>query len=162
VRRLPHHLVEAFRSTLAEAVESNLLVHVVDGTDDDPTGQIDAVNEVLEEIGAASIPQLLVVNKIDAIDDAAEKRLGNLFPEAVLISANTGAGLDDLQSAIAEALSKGLVTLTLTIPYERGDVVAAAHRLGEVLEEKHDTRGTVLDVRVPERVTSQFSPFATG
>jgi GTP-binding protein HflX len=162
VRRLPHHLVEAFRSTLAEAVESNLLVHVVDGTDDDPTGQIDAVNEVLEEIGAASIPQLLVVNKIDAIDDAAEKRLGNLFPEAVLISANTGAGLDDLQSAIAEALSKGLVTLTLTIPYERGDVVPAAHRLGEVLEEKHDTRGTVLDVRVPERVTSQFSPFATG
>jgi GTP-binding protein HflX len=162
VRRLPPPLLEAFRPTLAEAVESNLLVHVVDGTDDDPTGQIDAVNEVLEEIGAASIPQLLVVNKIDAIDDAAEKRLGNLFPEAVLISANTGAGLDDLQSAIAEALSKGLVTLTLTIPYERGDVVAAAHRLGEVLEEKHDTRGTVLDVRVPERVTSQFSPFATG
>lgn len=162
VRRLPHHLVEAFQSTLAEAVESDLLVHLVDGTDDDPAGQIDAVNEVLEEIGAAAVPQILVINKIDAIDGAAANRLRNLFPEAVLIAASTGEGLDALREAIAEALSKGLVTLTLTIPYERGDVVAAAHRLGEVLDEKHDEEGTVLDVRVPERATGQFSQFVIG
>ncbi|HEX6221165.1 MAG TPA: GTPase HflX [Acidimicrobiia bacterium] len=162
VRRLPHHLVEAFRSTLAEAGESDLLVHLVDGTDEDPAGQIEAVAEVLEEIDAASIPQLLVINKVDALDEAATNRLRNLFPEAVLISARAGEGLEDLQVAIAEALSKGLVTLTLTVPYDRGDVVAAAHRLGEVLEEKHDEDGTILDVRVPERATAQFSQFVIG
>lgn len=162
VRRLPHHLVEAFRSTLAESGESDLLLHLVDGTDDDPAGQIDAVTEVLEEIGAADVPQLLAVNKIDVLDGAAGTRLRNLFPEAVFISAHTGEGLDDLQAAIAEALSKGLVTLTLTVPYDRGDVVAAAHRLGEVIEEKHDEDGTVLDVRVPERATAQFSQFVIG
>ncbi|MFZ0015404.1 MAG: GTPase HflX [Acidimicrobiia bacterium] len=159
VRRLPHHLVEAFRSTLAEAAESDLLIHVVDGTDADPAGQIQAVTEVLEEIDAASIPQILAINKIDALDDAARERLQNLWPDAVLVSAREDLGLDRLQSAIAEALSRGLVTLTLTIPYDRGDMVAAAHRLGEVTGEKHDEQGTILDVRVPERARSVFQEF---
>ncbi|MGD2043362.1 MAG: GTPase HflX [Acidimicrobiia bacterium] len=162
VRRLPHHLVEAFRSTLAEANESDLLVHVVDGTDEDPAGQIEAVSEVLEEIDASSIPQLLVINKIDALSEPEIERLRNLWPDAVLISARDGIGLEVLQSAIAEALSKGLVMLSLSIPYERGDLVALAHRVGEVIEEKHDEMGTILDVRVPERATARFSEFATG
>lgn len=159
VRRLPHHLVEAFRSTLAETSESDLLVHVVDGTDDDPAGQIGAVAEVLDEIEASSVPQVLVVNKIDALDDAALHRLQNLWPDAVFISAQRQMGLDSLLEAIAEALSRGLVTLSLTVPYERGDVVAAAHRIGEVIEEKHDEGGTIIDVRVPERATAQFAEF---
>lgn len=160
VRRLPHHLVEAFRSTLAEANESDLLVHVVDGTDQDPAGQIEAVSEVLEEIGASSIPQLLAINKIDALSEGEIERLRNLWPDAVVISARDGVGLDELQAAIAEALSKGLVTLSLSIPYERGELVALAHRVGEVIEEKHDEQGTILDVRVPERAIAQFSGFA--
>lgn len=159
VRRLPHHLVEAFQSTLAEATQSDLLVHVVDGTDEDPAGQIDAVEEVLHEIGAADVPQLLVINKIDALDDRETTRLANLWPDAVLVSARTGAGLESLRAAIADALSRDLVTLSLSVPYDRGDVVAAAHRVGEVVEEKHDAQGTVLDVRVPERELGQFSEF---
>jgi GTP-binding protein HflX len=162
VRRLPHHLVEAFRSTLAEAAESDLLIHLVDGTDEDPAGQIEAVTEVLEEIDASTIPQLLVINKVDALEDVEVKRLRNLWPDAVLISAKTGDGLNELLAAVAEALSRGLVTLSLTVPYDRGDVVAAAHRLGEVIEEKHDEAGTILDVRLPERATAQFSGFVTG
>jgi GTP-binding protein HflX len=162
VRRLPHHLVEAFRSTLSETAESDLLVHLVDGTDEDPAGQIDAVTEVLEEIDAASVPQLLVINKIDGLDRSARTRLSNLWPEAVQISARDGIGLDGLLGAVAEALSKSLVTLKLAVPYERGDVVAAAHRLGEVVEEKHDEAGTILDVRLPERATAQFSEFVTS
>ena len=162
VRRLPHHLVEAFQSTLAEATQSDLLVHLVDGTDDDPAGQIEAVEEVLDEIGASSVPQLMVVNKIDAIDDRGETRLRNLWPDAVLISARTGEGLDELRAAIAEAVSKDLVTLSLSVPYDRGDVVAAAHRVGEVIEEKHDAEGTILDVRVPEQATGQFIEFVIG
>jgi GTPase len=162
VRRLPHGLVEAFRSTLAEATESDLLVHVVDGTDEDPAGQIEAVEEVLDEIGAAEIPQLLVINKVDALDEHEVTRLANLWPEAVLISARQGEGLDELQGAIGDALSKDLVTLSLNVPYDRGDVVAAAHRIGEVIEEKHDHEGTILDVRVPQRSRARFEEFVVG
>jgi GTPase len=159
VRRLPHHLVEAFQSTLAEAKQSDLLVHVVDGTDEDPAGQIEAVEEVLEEIEASSVSQLLVINKIDVLDERARRRLTNLWPEAVLISARSGEGLGELQAAIGDALSDDLVTLSLSVPYDRGDVVAAAHRIGEVIEEKHDAEGTILDVRVPEQASGRFSDF---
>jgi GTP-binding protein HflX len=162
VRRLPHHLVEAFRSTLAEANESDLLVHVVDGSDEDPAGQIDAVSEVLAEIGAEAIPQLLAINKVDALDTVEVNRLRNLWPDAILISARDRFGLDDLLGAIAEALSHGLVTLSLSVPYDRGDILAAAHRLGEVIQEKHDEAGTVLDVRVSQRATAQFNDFVVG
>jgi GTP-binding protein HflX len=162
VRRLPHHLVEAFRSTLAETTESDLLLHLVDGTDEDPAGQIAAVTEVLEEIDAAAIPQLLVINKIDALDAVELRRLENLWPDAVMISAREGIGLDRLETAIGEALSRSLITLSLAIPYDRGDIVAAAHRVGEVIEEKHDEQGTILDVRVPEPAAAQFRPFVTS
>lgn len=159
VRRLPHDLVEAFRSTLAEVNQSDLLVHVVDGSDEDPAGQIEAVRDVLDEIAASDVAELLVFNKIDLIDDHGGTRLENLWPEAVMISARTGEGLDELKAAIGDALSKDLVTLSLSVPYDRGDVVAAAHRIGEVVEEKHDAEGTILDVRVPERSVVRFSDF---
>jgi GTP-binding protein HflX len=159
VRRLPHDLVEAFRSTLAEVNQSDLLVHVVDGSDEDPAGQIEAVRDVLDEIAASDVAELLVFNKIDLIDDHSVTRLENLWPEAVMISARTGEGLDELKAAIGDALSKDLVTLSLSVPYDRGDVVAAAHRIGEVVEEKHDAEGTILDVRVPERSVVRFSDF---
>jgi len=162
VRRLPHGLVEAFRSTLAEATQSDLLVHVVDGTDEDPAGQIEAVDEVLHEIGASELPQLLVINKVDALDEREITRLSNLWPEAVLISARDGEGLGELQTAISDALSKDLVLLSLNVPYDRGDIVAAAHRVGEVIEEKHDSEGTILDVRVPERSRARFAEFVVG
>lgn len=162
VRRLPHHLVEAFRSTLAETSEANLLIHVVDGMDDDPAGQIEAVNEVLAEIGASSVPQVLVINKIDALNRTKRERLHNLWPDAVMISAREALGLDELLEVVSDALAKGLVTLSLIVPYDRGDIVAAAHRLGEVIAEKHDAVGTILDVRVPERATTKFVDFVIG
>ncbi len=134
----------------------------MDGTDEDPAGQIAAVTEVLEEIDAAAIPQLLVINKIDALDAVELRRLENLWPDAVMISAREGIGLDRLETAIGETLSRSLITLSLAIPYDRGDIVAAAHRLGEVIEEKHDEQGTILDVRVPEPAAAQFRPFVTS
>jgi GTP-binding protein HflX len=160
VRRLPHGLVESFRSTLAEATEADLLLHLVDGTDGDIPGQIAAVREVLEEIGAAELPELLVVNKVDAMSPAQLQRVANLYPEAVLVSALTGQGLDHLLEAIAESLTKLLVTVSLSVPYERGDVVAAAHRIGEVIEEKHDENGTIIDVRVPADQLARFAAYA--
>jgi GTP-binding protein HflX len=160
VRRLPHHLVEAFQSTLSEVAEADLLLHVVDGTAEDPAGQIAAVREVLLEIGAAELPELIVFNKSDAIGDQAMRRLFNLYPEAVFVSALKRAGLDELLVRIGELVEKAMVTLTLEIPYTRGDLVAAVHRVGEVIEEKHDDNGMILEVRVPETSQAQFAEFS--
>ncbi len=160
VRRLPHHLVEAFQSTLAEVAQADLLLHVVDGTDDDPAGQLAAVREVLAEIHAGSITELMVVNKVDAMTDVEKQRLRNLYPDAVMVSALEGTGLDELLERVGEMLAPPMVTMTLEIPYERGDVVAAAHRAGEVIEEKHDDQGTILEVRVPESARSRFAAFS--
>lgn len=160
VRRLPHGLVEAFRSTLQEAAEADLLLHLVDGTDPDLPGQIAAVREVLSEIDADTIPELLVVNKVDVLTDMQRQRISNQYPDAVLVSALSGEGLDELVAALSSALAAGLVTMTLAIPYDRGDLVAAAHEMGEVIEEKHDERGTIIDVRVPVAVAPRFAEFA--
>jgi GTP-binding protein HflX len=160
VRRLPHHLVEAFQSTLAEVAEADLLLHVVDGSDEDPAGQIAAVRVVLEEIGAAGVPELIAFNKADLISDQAASRLANLYPDGVLISALKGAGLEQLLVRVGEVLERAMVTLTLEIPYSRGDLVAAAYRLGEVIEEKDDDNGMILEVRLPEAVRAQFAEFA--
>jgi GTPase len=160
VRRLPHHLVEAFRSTLSEVAEADLLLHVVDGTDPDPAGQIAAVREVLLEIGAADIPELTVINKSDMIGAQALNRLTNLYPDAVFISALKGVGLEELLERIGSLVERATVTLTLEIPYSRGDLVAAVHRVGEVIEEKHDDNGMILEVRVPETARAQFAPFS--
>jgi GTP-binding protein HflX len=160
VRRLPHHLVEAFQSTLSEVAEADLLLHVVDGTVEDPAGQITAVREVLLEIGAAELPELIVFNKSDVIGDQAMRRLVNLYPEAVFVSASKRAGLDELLVRIGELVEKAMVTLTLEIPYTRGDLVAAVHRVGEVIEEKHDDNGMILEVRVPETSQAQFAEFS--
>ena len=160
VRRLPHHLVDAFQSTLSEVAEADLLVHVVDGTDADPAGQIAAVREVLLEIGAADIPELIVFNKADAMSEHASRRLSNLYPESVVISALNGIGLEGLLERIGDLVERTMVTLTLEIPYSRGDVVAAAHRVGEVIEEKHDDQGMIVEVRVPETTRGLFSEFS--
>jgi len=160
VRRLPHHLVEAFRSTLSEVAEADHLLHVVDGTDPDPAGQIAAVREVLLEIDAADVRELIVFNKADLIGKQALGRLTNLYPDAVFISALKGTGLEELLVKVGELVERTMVTLTLEIPYARGDLVAAAHRLGEVIEEKHDDNGMILEVRVPETSRAQFADFS--
>lgn len=160
VRRLPHHLVDAFQSTLAEVGEADLLVHVVDGSDDDVAGQIGAVREVLLEIGAAEVPELIVFNKADLMSPQAVKRLAGVYPESVSISALKGTGLEELLIKLADLLERTMVTLTLEIPYSRGDLVAAAHRVGEVIEEKHDDNGMILEVRIPETSKAQFIEFS--
>ncbi len=159
VRRLPHHLIESFRSTLSEVTQADLLVHVVDGTDSDPAGQIAAVREVLHEIDASTIPEILAFNKSDLMSDIARHRLENLYPDGVLISARNGAGLPHLAERISDTLKRQMVALVLEVPYARGDIIAAAHRVGEVLMEKHDDQGTIIEVRVPQAVATRFLEF---
>ena len=162
VRRLPHELVEAFRSTLEEAGDADLLLHVVDASDRDPDRQIEAVHQVLNEIGAGSIEELLVVNKVDVAAPEAVARLLEIHPEGVALSALTGEGVDALTAEIAHRLEKGTIELELVIPYDRGDVVAAAHRAGEVIKQEHDSGGTRLHLRLAKDEAYEFAEFLVG
>ena len=142
VRHLPHHLVEAFRSTLAEVIEANLIVHVVDASDLDARDQISAVREVLSDIGAADIPELIVLNKADAADPLSISLLLGVEPGAVVVSAATGEGIDDLLRAVEDRLPRSAEEVDLRIPFSRGDLIARVHRDGDVVAEDHDEHGT--------------------
>lgn len=160
IRRLPHNLIEAFRSTLEDTLEASLLLHLVDASDIDPDGQMAAVRAVLGEIGAAEIPELVVFNKVDAAEPAAINRLRNLHPGAVFISAQTGEGIDELLEMVARLVSVGSVVVRLNIPYSRSDLIAAAHELGEVLVEKHEDAGAILEVRLRAADMDSFTEYA--
>jgi GTPase len=159
VRRLPHQLVEAFRSTLEEVVDADLLLHVVDGDSPDATEQIAAVNTVLREIGADTVPELLVINKADLAGDDAVHALVNAHPGASVVSAATGFGIPALLDAIGTRLRHLAPIVELVVPYERGDVVAALHREGEVLVEVHSDRGTRLRARLPGPGVTRFGEY---
>jgi GTP-binding protein HflX len=160
VRRLPHEVVEAFRSTLEEAAEADLLLHVVDASDADPDGQIAAVREVLREIGAGDVGELLVFNKTDITGASVVRRLVTIHPDSVAVSALTGEGIDDLLPAIVDSLDAGTVALDLLVPYDRGDLVAALYDAGEVIGEKHENGGTLLTVRLPRDMADRYTAFA--
>lgn len=159
VRRLPHRLVEAFRSTLDQVKEASLLMHLVDASDPDPERQLEAVHTVLAEIGAADVPELVIFNKVDQADPTILQRLRNLHPDGIAISALTGEGIDDLAAALSDQLDRNFASVTLVIPYERGDLVAAAHQAGDVIVEKHDDLGTTLEVRLPREAVAAFAEF---
>jgi GTPase len=156
VRHLPHQLVDAFRSTLEETAEADLIVHVVDGSDAEPEAQIAAVRTVLAEIGAGHVPELVVVNKIDSSDPVVLQGLRAREPGSLSISAKTGAGLSGLRDAIEAALPRLDVQVKVTIPYSRGDLVARAHSEGEVLAAEHSADGTLLEARVPPGLAAQL------
>jgi GTP-binding protein HflX len=159
VRHLPHQIVEAFRSTLEEVALSDLVLHVVDGAHPDPEEQVRAVREVLAEVGADKLPELLVVNKTDAGDEETLLRLKRRWPQAVFVSARTGAGIDELRAAIEQRLPRPALEITVTVPYERGDLVAQVHRRGEVLSSRHTDTGTELHVRVDEALGAELASY---
>jgi GTP-binding protein HflX len=148
VRHLPHQLVEAFRSTLEEVAEADLILHVVDASDRDPEGQLAAVREVLTEIGAADVPELVVVNKTDLADAMTVTRLLGREPGSVAVSARTGAGLPELRRAIESALPRPRFEVATVIPYERGDLVSRVFEQGDVLTFEHVAEGTFVHARV--------------
>ncbi|MGY1987303.1 GTPase HflX [Blastococcus sp. SYSU DS0669] len=160
VRHLPHQLVDAFRSTLEEVAAADLLLHVVDGSDPDPLGQIDAVRVVLSEIDAAAVPELIVVNKVDAMSEEDIIMLRQALPGAVWVSARTGLGIDSLRRLVAERLPHPDVDVDVLVPYERGDLVARVHRDGEVLGELHEAGGTRLTARVDGALAAVLEEFA--
>jgi GTP-binding protein HflX len=162
VRHLPTQLVEAFRSTLEEVSDADLILHVVDASDADPEAQIRAVREVLDEIGALHVPEQLVFNKVDAADPETLLRLKRLDPDALLVSAATGAGLDELRAEIERRLPRPDIELTALVPYTRGDLVARVHDTAEVLASEHLAAGTRMRARVSPELAAALEPFVDG
>ncbi|HVU74948.1 MAG TPA: GTPase HflX [Mycobacteriales bacterium] len=162
VRHLPHDLVEAFRSTLEEVTRADLVVHVVDGSDPAPEEQLSAVREVFGDIGAARLPELVVVNKVDAADPLVLARLRRVLPDAVFVSARTGEGLAELLAAIAGALPRPAVVVDVLIPYSAGRLTSRVHDEGELISEEHTGDGTRLRARVPARLAHELAAYATS
>ncbi|WP_376768076.1 GTPase HflX [Nonomuraea rhodomycinica] len=149
VRHLPHQLVEAFRSTLEEVGDADLILHVVDGSHPDPEGQLAAVREVIADIeGASELPEIVVINKADAADPDVLDRISRRERDSIVVSARTGAGIAELMELIERRLPRLDHEVTLLVPYERGDLVSRAHKEGEVLSVDHVEDGTVLHARV--------------
>jgi GTP-binding protein HflX len=161
IRKLPHDLVEAFKSTLAVVVDADLLLHVVDASALDVEGNIAAVRSVLQEIGAEDVPQLLAFNKADLAPSEAA-RLAKTHEGAVAFSATTGEGVDDLLATVADRLRALTNVVELSIPYDRGDVMAAVHREGEVLVEVSDDASMRLRVRLDDAALGQFVEYLVG
>jgi GTP-binding protein HflX len=159
VRDLPHELVEAFRSTLEEVADADLLVHLVDASDADPDQQITTVRLVMEEIGASDINEIIAFNKIDAIDETALHRLRMLHAGAWFISAQTGEGVDELLEGVVDGLRALTVELAVTVPYARGDVLADIHATGDVLKQEHTDVGTDIVVRLPSTEAHRFREY---
>lgn len=161
VRKLPHQLVEAFRSTLEEVGEAHLLLHLVDASRDSDR-QIDAVRMVLNDLELADQPVLLAFNKIDLLEEPALDKLRGRFPDAAFISAHEGQGLEELLHRLEAELSKLRIETTLEIPFDRGDVVSKVHEQGDVLEETYGENGTHIVARLPRESLDELAPFVAG
>jgi GTP-binding protein HflX len=161
VAKLPHDLVEAFKSTLEEVGRADLVVHLVDASQPGPEVQIDAVRAVLAEVGAGEVPELLVLNKIDLVDELTLSRLARRFPGAPQVSAATGQGIEQLLAAVAERAPHPEVLLAALVPFTRGDLVDRAHRDGEILSTDHTGDGTLLVLRAPASLAGALDPFRT-
>ncbi|CRK55768.1 GTP-binding protein HflX [Alloactinosynnema sp. L-07] len=166
VRHLPHQLVEAFRTTLDEVADADLVLHVVDGSDPMPEWQVTAVREVLNDIGERRDlkmpPELVVVNKVDATSEFAMARLRHLLPGAMFVSAHTGAGIAELRERVAELLPRPSTEIDVLVPYARGELVARVHREGDVLFEDHTEAGTQLRARVKADLAGVLEGFAVN
>ncbi len=159
VQRLPHQLVEAFRSTLDEAADVDLLLHVVDASSDDVESRIAAVHTVLQELDADQRPQLLVWNKTDLAPLGVVGDLVATHPGSVAVSAVTGAGTAELVTAVARRLRALSKIVEFAVPHARGDVLAALHREGEVLIEVHEAEYTRVQARVPETIVGRYAEY---
>jgi len=161
VRNLPHQLVEAFRSTLEEVAGSDVILHVVDASHPDPASQLATVRDVIGDVGARDIREIVVFNKADLVDDNTRLVLRGLEPGALFASSRTGEGIDELRAAVEAALPLPEVEVRALVPYDRGDLVSAAHETGHILAQSHEEQGTALHAHVSPRLAAELERFRT-
>ncbi len=161
VRQLPTELVEAFRSTLEEVAEADLLLHVVDGSHPDPEGQISAVRGVLADVDAADVKEIVVVNKADVADPEVVDRILRHERHAVAVSARTGEGVEALRALVADELPQPSVEVDVVVPYDRGDLVSRVHERGEIVTSDHLPDGTRLVARVNPDLAAELTAYGS-
>jgi GTP-binding protein HflX len=161
VRHLPHQLIEAFRSTLEEVSSADVILHVVDGSDAAPEEQISAVREVLAEIDASRIPEIIVINKADIADPLVIARLKRREPNAIAVSAHSGAGIDELMAMIDHALPGPSIRMDVHVPYGRGELLSRVMQHGIIENQEYTDEGTKLTVRVEPDLAHELQPFVT-
>ena len=159
VRNLPHQLVEAFRSTLEEIGDSDLIVHVVDASHPDPASQIATVRDVIGEVGASDIPELIVFNKIDLADETMRLALRGLEPTSIFVSARSGEGVEELQDLLARLIPEPNVKVTVVVPYSRGDLVSRIHLNSRILSLEYIEEGTKITAMVKPELASDLAVF---
>ncbi|MDX2564336.1 GTPase HflX [Streptomyces sp. NPDC059556] len=159
VRHLPHHLVEAFRSTMEEVGDSDLILHVVDGSHPAPEEQLAAVREVFRDVGAVNVPEIVVINKADAADPLVLQRLLRVEKHSIVVSARSGQGMQELLALIDSELPRPQVELEALVPYTQGGLVSRVHAEGEVESEEHTPEGTLLKARVHEELAAMLAPY---
>ena len=159
VRLLPHQLIEAFRSTLEEVADADLILHVVDGSHPDPEGQLAAVRGVFADIDAQSVPEIVVVNKCDLADPMVLGRIQRREKHVVLISALTGSGLPELLDVLEQEVPHLDTLVSVLLPYASGALVSRIHSEGEVLTEEHLEDGTKLSARVGPQLAAELHDF---
>jgi GTP-binding protein HflX len=159
VRNLPHQLVEAFRSTLEEIAGSDLIVHIVDASHPDPSGQIATVRNVIGEVGARNIPELIVFNKIDLADETQRMALRGMEPGSIGVSARTGEGIDELMRIIAAMLPEPNVEIAALIPYDRGDLVSRLHLNSRIMVLDYREGGTFVRAMVKPEMAAELSDY---
>ena len=162
VRNLPHQLVEAFRSTLEEIADADLIVHVVDASHPDPAGQISTVRNVIGEVGARDIQELIVFNKIDLADQTQRMALRGLEPGSVAVSSKTGEGFDELIARIAQLLPEPDSSVEVMIPYDRGDLVSRLHISSRILELEYRDGGTYVRAMVKPDIAAELAQFSVA
>lgn len=162
VRHLPHQLVDAFRATLEEVADADLVVHVVDGSHPDPEAQIAAVREVFDEIGACDVPEIVAINKTDTADPLAVDRLRRREPRSVAVSARTGQGMEELLGVIEKALPRPGRVVRALVPYRRGDLISRVYEHGDVLDKEHTAEGTRLHADVPPALAAELDVYAVA
>jgi GTP-binding protein HflX len=157
VRHLPHQLIDAFKSTLEEVADANLIVHVVDGSHPDPFEQIRAVREVVAEIGASDITEIIAINKVDIADSHIVMEILRKEPHSYALSVRTGFGMEGLIHAIENSLPRLGVEIDVVVPYDRGDLISAIHERGEILSEGYLAEGTAIHARVDGALAQQIA-----
>jgi GTPase len=164
IRKLPHQLVEAFAATLEETVLSDLILHVVDGSEpeEERASSIAAANAVLDEIGADSSPRLLVMNKVDLLDEEERRELRLRHTDAQLVSAETGEGLEGLRVMIAASIGKGLTEVELLVPFESGERLSELHEIAGDLEREDREDGVLVRARIPAALSHRFADLAVN
>lgn len=162
VRNLPHQLVEAFRSTLEEVADSDVIVHVVDASHPDPASQIATVRDVIGDVGGRDIAEIVVFNKSDLVSEDDRLVLRGLAPDAIFASARTGEGVQEILDRIADSLPRPSVVIEALVPYDRGELISMLHRRAQVTSLDYTEEGTRVEALVGEEIAAQLGEFVVA